>query len=230
MKVDVCIPAYNEARIIADSVRRVQNVMASRGIDAHICVVDNGSTDGTANAVVATGASVLRVDERGKGAAVISCARASQADTFCFIDADLSADPGDMSELLELIRTDACDIAIGSRLLNTHVVRRGVFRTFTSKVFNTLQRLIVGVGARDVQCGLKCMNVKGRALLATCEEKGWFFDMELLARAEKSGLRVKEVPVHWQEDRYKGRKSKLRLLRDGAGALRAMFRIRKMLR
>ena len=226
MNIELCIPAYNEAAIIAESASNVVRVLRENGRDARVTVVDNASTDETALiARSVDGVSVIAISEPGKGAAIVGAARASKAEIFGFIDADLSVDPEDAIPLVACIENDVCDIVIGSRLIDSSIVDRGMLRSISSRVFNTIRRMIVGVHAEDTQCGLKIMNARGRAILAQCNETGWFFDVEFLARAERAGLRIHEVPVHWNEHRFAGRASKLRLLRDGFGAIAAMVRI-----
>lgn len=228
--VDICIPAYNEEEVIQETCRAVLLVLRNiPGIRFQLVVVDNASTDATSlRASEVPGVSVLTIPEKGKGAAVVAAARASSADIFGFTDADLSADPRDFKKLLQAINEGA-DIAIGSRFADRKLVHRSFPRHFSSAVFNLLRKSLLGISVKDSQCGLKLMNTKGRNLLVQCEETGWFFDMELLARAERAHLLVKEIPIHWEEHRFKGRLSKLRLLTDSLGAIRAMFRIRARL-
>lgn len=223
MRVEICVPAYNEEAIIAESVKTLQGVL--KQFSSNIVVVDNASRDETAARATDAGAAVLIVRTPGKGAAVITCAQGSDADVFGFIDADLSADPAHIPTFVRMISDGDYDVVIGSRLLDTSGVRRSMFRTVSSRAFNSFRKALLGIRVHDTQCGLKVMNARGRAVLALCEERGWFFDMEFLARAEKDGLKIREVPVHWDEHRFHGRKSKLRV-RDGFGALLAMVRIR----
>ena len=228
MRTEICIPAFNEERIIAEAVQAVARAFREAGREALITVADNASTDRTAS--IAGGiprVSVLPVPVRGKGAAVIAAVRRSEADLFGFIDADLSVNPREIISFLTPLEGNECDIVIGSRLLDSTIVDRGMFRTLLSKTFNILRRMIVGVNVEDTQCGLKVMNARGKEILAKCTETGWFFDMEFLARAERAGLRIREVPIHWHEFRFPGRASKLNLLCDSVGALCAMFRIRR---
>ena len=123
-----------------------------------------------------------------------------------------------------------CDIAIGSRLLDISKVYRGMVRTISSRVFNLARKFLVGIDAEDTQCGLKIMNSRGREVLSECAETGWFFDIEFLARASRAGLRIKEVPIRWDEYRFPERASKLNHFRDSIEALRAMLRIRRNLK
>lgn len=228
MSVEICIPAFNEEQVIAKAARAVSRVLRDAKRDGIVTVSENASTDDTARvARNIKGVSVMSIPVRGKGAAVIAAARRSRADVFGFIDADLSADPADIIPLLALVERGECDIAIGSRFIDTSIVDRGMLRTFPSKVFKVLRKLIVGIEVEDTQCGLKLMNARGRKILAGCAETGWLFDIEFLTRAERLGLRIREVPIHWQEHRFAGRESKLNHARDGVGALIAMLRIRR---
>ncbi|MEK7106931.1 MAG: glycosyltransferase [Patescibacteria group bacterium] len=230
MSIEICIPAFDEERIIAEAASAVLRVLEETGKEVVVTVADNASTDRTASiARGIKGVSVLSIPTRGKGAAVSAAARHSGADIFGFIDADLSADPTDILNLLSFVQSGGFDVAIGSRLIETTIVKRGAFRTLSSRIFNIFRKMIVGVGVEDTQCGLKLMNARGRKILASCAETGWFLDIEFLARAERAGLRIKEIPIHWNEHRFKDRKSKLALFRDSIGALRAMLRIRKII-
>lgn len=230
--LDLCIPAYNEAEVIVQSLKAIRETTDTiPDLMVRILVADNGSTDGTTELVRALqipGVEVLSVEQRGKGAAIIHAAHHSDADFFGFIDADLSADPSGIIPLLEALHGGA-DIALGSRLLDEHTVTRSYLRTLSSKAFNLARTLMLGISVADTQCGLKLMNTHGRSLLRTCTESGWFLDLELLARAERAGHSLKELPVSWNEYRFPSRVSKLRVIRDGIGAVCAMVRVRRTL-
>lgn len=230
---ELCVPAYNEAAIIQDALARIRNVLVTASmLDWRITVADNASTDGTAQRVEGMDDArirAVRIDEKGKGRAIVGVATQNSTQLFGFIDADLSADPADIVPLLAPILADEADVVVGSRLLDRRVVARGPLRTVSSRIFNYARRAIVGVSVSDSQCGLKVMNERGREVLGTCVETGWFLDIEFLAKAEHLGLRIREVPVHWNEEAFVGRVSKLRLVRDGIGAIVAMVRIRARL-
>ena len=230
MKLNLCVPAYNEEEIIGETVEALDRELSYiQNLDYKITVADNGSTDNTRSEALRgdiTRVSALAVPGKGKGLAVRYAAKESGVGLFGFIDADLSADPASITEMLPLLEKDEADIVIGSRLLDKKKVHRNFLRTLLSEVFNVLRKIILGIHVRDSQCGLKIMNDKGRNVLLKCKEDGWFFDMELLALAQKNELRVKEIPVAWEEFRYASRGSKLKVLRDGFQAIAAMFRIR----
>ena len=146
MRIEICIPAFNEERVIAEAAGAVARALRGVEREVRITVSDNASTDATARiAAGIEGVSVVSVHIRGKGAAVISAARVSTADVFGFIDADLSVDPAEIPPLLPLFEKNDCDIVIGSRLLDSTIVDRGLVRSVLSRIFNVLQKMIVGV-------------------------------------------------------------------------------------
>jgi glycosyltransferase involved in cell wall biosynthesis len=229
MRIDVVIPAYNEEAIIAETAREVTEALKALPYESHVVVADNGSTDETAIRAVEAGVSVLAVPTKGKGAALVYAAQNSSAPLFAFIDADLSAHPSEIPRLITTLEQKSADIVIGSRLSDESTVNRSFLRTLSSRIFNLLRHLILGISVTDSQCGLKLMNERGRQLLAECKETGWFVDLELLARAERAGLVIHEVPVAWEEFRYANRPSKLNVVTDGIKAVEAMWRIRQRL-
>ena len=228
MKITVCVPAYNEANIIERTLRTIKDFCQTQPQhDWKIVVANNKSTDDTTRcAKRVSDVSVIEVGVRGKGAAVREAARQDTSDIFCFIDADLSAKPTALTELLSAL-LKGTDVAIGSRLLDTSKQQRSFLRTLSSRLFNIFRQVILGIKVSDSQCGLKAMNKKGKEILISGSESGWFFDMELLTKAERAGLVVTEIAVPWQETVYPERESKLRIFRDGWQGLLAMVRIRR---
>ena len=232
MKINLCIPAYNEAPILEET---LQTVCAALPRDAdlawHIIVVDNASTDGTADVVRALAlpeVSVLTIPTRGKGAAIVAgahAAHAADADIFGFIDADLSAHPRHIAELLAAV-AGGSDLAVGSRLHAASRVDRNKLRTLSSVIFNRIRKSILHIRVADTQCGLKFANRRGYVLLMRCVEHGWFFDIEWLAQAEAGQLSIQEIPISWEEHYFPNRKSKLKLVRDTCSALATLARIR----
>lgn len=226
------VPVYNEAAVIVPTLRELERVLSGvPKLRYEIIVADNGSTDGTAEVVNSAGFNnvrVILVPGRGKGRAIIHASQSFDSDVFGFCDADLSADPSSLPDMLLHIENGA-HVVVGSRLLNERLVKRAFWRTFSSKIFNIARRLILGIRVADSQCGLKLFKGTHIHLIRDSVETGWFLDMEILARAERENLTIVEVPVSWTEYRYADRKSKLKVLRDGFGALIAMVRIRRRL-
>jgi hypothetical protein len=93
------------------------------------------------------------------------------------------------------------DVAIGSRLARGASVVRGPKREFISRCYNLILRAGLGARFSDAQCGFKAIRADAaHELLPWVQDTGWFFDTELLVLAERAGLRIHEVPVHWTDD------------------------------
>jgi glycosyltransferase involved in cell wall biosynthesis len=235
------IPTRNEAPYIKDAIRRLSKSLSDLTIPWQITVADNGSSDGTQLAVNELRISNNELNDKvsviecpivgrvSKGAAITHVATAldqNHEHVFGFIDADLSADPDAIPAMVNRILEDKADIVIASRLLVTKTTNRSWIRTLSSKAFNLLADLMLHLNVEDAQCGLKIMNKKGLDIIKSCQEKGWFLDIEFLARARQDKLRIVEIPVPWIEFRYPERKSQIRHLKDGFGAFRAILRIK----
>lgn len=229
----ICIPAYNEASIIEKSIKEVVNVMARfSDVRWNILVVDNGSSDDTAEKVESLNileVSVMRLQGKGKGLAVRSAAMVCEADVFGYIDADLSASPKHIPEFVSDILDKNYQVVIGSRLLDVSRTRRDFFRSFSSRLFNFFRKRLLPFEVKDSQCGMKFMDAAALRELRACRENGWFFDIEFLARVHARGFKLLEKPIDWDEYHFVGRKSKLSMLTDGIGAFFAVLRIRRQI-
>ncbi|MHB8831230.1 MAG: glycosyltransferase [Patescibacteria group bacterium] len=232
MMFDLCVPARNEGATIQDALRRLTKSLSDLGIDWQITVAINGTTDDTAQKVLEYGNRIMALErpEAGKGAAIRLAAQNSQADIFGFIDADLSADPDMIAPMVKKILDGQADVVIGSRLADTRTTNRSWLRTMSSQFFNLMSRLILGLKVKDAQCGLKVMNSRAKNVLVNCQEEGWFLDIEFLAKMAQDGFKVVEVPVPWIEFLYTMRQSQVRMFKDGLGAIKAMWRIRRRLK
>jgi dolichyl-phosphate beta-glucosyltransferase len=228
VKYSIVIPAYNEAKTIEQAVKETERVFRSLGESFEIIVVNDGSSDETGSVVesiIRDGIPVnlIRHDKNlGKGAAVRTGVLASQGDWVLVMDSDLSVSPDDFGCFLPLL--DANDIVIGSRTDRASVIaeRQPFYRIALGKMFNALfVRGLLGLPFHDTQCGFKVYRKETKPLFQELKSVGWAFDVELLIRAQQSGLRVKEVPVVWRH----GRVSRVRL-RDAAQILKEIWRMK----
>ena len=117
------------------------------------------------------------------------------------MDVDLSTDLAALLPLVAPLLSGHSDLAIGTRLARGSRVVRGPKREIISRCYNLLLRLSLATRFSDAQCGFKAIRAdRARELLPLVEDTGWFFDTELLVLAERSGLRIHEVPVDWVDD------------------------------
>lgn len=205
VKYSIIIPAYNEGARLGSTLDRVLAYVSAERWDAEVIVVNDGSTDTTANLVVsyAQRNPVLRLLEnpgnRGKGFSVRNGMLNSKGELLLFSDADLSSPIDEAPKLFAAIASGA-DVAIGSRWLDpklqTH--RQSLLRQFYGRLFNLVLRILLGLKFKDTQCGFKAFT-RDAAMKIFPQQRieRWGFDPELLYLARRSGLKVKEVGVVW---------------------------------
>lgn len=226
--LSLVIPAYNEQARLPGLFRGLagaEGIVAEAGMElVEILIVDDGSTDETAAMLEAAAAEnpqlkpVLEFDRnRGKGAAFAAGVERARGEYVLLADVDLSTPLGELSKLAAAIRGGA-DIAIGSRAVAGAVVERGpVHRKVLGETFNGAVRLLTGLHLRDTQNGFKLFPTEAaRRLLADQTCPGFSFDVELLMRADRAGLRIAEVPILYLHDS----RSSVRVGSAGAKMLR----------
>jgi glycosyltransferase involved in cell wall biosynthesis/predicted nucleic acid-binding protein len=226
--VEVVLPVYNEERVLAASVTRLHDYLSGGFPFAfRITVADNASTDATWFVARQLAARLPRVravhlDERGRGRALRHVWSRSDADVVAYMDVDLSTGLEAFLPLVAPLLTGHSDLAIGTRLAHGAAVLRGPRRELISRCYNLLLRTLLGARFSDAQCGFKAGRTEVvRALLPAVEDQAWFFDTELLLLAERSGLRIHEVPVDWVDDPD----SRVEVLRTAIDDLRGMARV-----
>ncbi|RLC81064.1 MAG: hypothetical protein DRJ03_09950 [Chloroflexi bacterium] len=185
------IPCYNEAHFIADVVRQTQ-----QHVDITV-VVDDGSTDGTAEAAQAAGAQVIRHPTNlGPGAAARNCLQAGldrQADILVTLDGDGQHDPDEILQVIAPILAGEADLVIGSRFLGRYNNVAG-YRRFGINVITFLYNF----GARaKITDGQSCFRAYNRRALDTLRitEPGFGFSVETLVQARNAGLRIREASI-----------------------------------
>ncbi|WP_363326160.1 bifunctional glycosyltransferase family 2/GtrA family protein [uncultured Pseudokineococcus sp.] len=205
--LDLVVPVYDEQESLAPCVRRLEaHLAATFPWSYRITVVDNASRDDTWQ--VAQGLErelgtvrALHLKDKGRGRALHAAWLASDAEVLAYTDVDLSTDLAALLPLVAPLVTGHSDLAIGSRLTASSRVVRGPRREVVSRCYNLLLRGTFRVGFSDAQCGFKAVRRDvAVSLLPLVEDTGWFFDTELLLLAERSGLRIAEVPVDWVDD------------------------------
>ncbi|MEZ5118210.1 MAG: bifunctional glycosyltransferase family 2/GtrA family protein [Candidatus Nanopelagicales bacterium] len=205
--VDVVVPVYNEVADLGPSVRRLHAYLAAHlPYPFRITIADNASTDGTWGEAQRLEqdldhVAAVHLDQKGRGHALRQVWQASDAAVLAYMDVDLSTDLAAFLPLVAPLVSGHSDVAIGSRLSRTSRVVRGPKRELISRGYNTILRATLGARFSDAQCGFKAIRAdRARDLLPLVEDTGWFFDTELLVLAERSGLRIHEVPVDWTDD------------------------------
>jgi putative flippase GtrA len=205
--LDVVVPVYDEERDLGPCVRRLHaHLTEAFPYRFRITVADNASTDRTLAVAQALAAqydevSVVHLDQKGRGRALRTVWSASDAPVLAYMDVDLSTDLNALLPLVAPLISGHSDLAIGSRLSRTSRVVRGAKREIISRCYNVILRGTLRARFSDAQCGFKAIRADvAQRLLPLVEDTAWFFDTELLVLAERSGLRIHEVPVDWVDD------------------------------
>ena len=228
--LSVVIPAYNEAGRLPATLDKLQAYFAAQRLRYEIIVVDDGSSDGTAQLVASrqrqnAGLRLLRyTPNRGKGYALKQGLAAAHGDWVLMTDSDLSTPIEEAAAFLALAR-QGFDVVIGSRALadSQVVVRQAWYRQNMGRIFNLMVRLLGLSPFRDTQCGFKLFHGAvaaeiGRRLTLD----GFCCDVEMLLIAARLGCRVKEQPVHW----YNAPQSKVSPLADATKMLADLLLLR----
>jgi len=229
-ELTIVIPAHNEAVRLPITLPRLAEFVRSIPQACEVILVDDGSTDGTADlARVAAAMLPLRVlsyaPNRGKGYALRQGVAAARGAFVLICDADLSAPLAQVDVLLAQLAAGA-DVAIGSRDLPTSRLNppQPWGRRAAAAVFRTVRRQFLVPQLRDTQCGFKLFRGPvAQDVFSRCLEDGWFIDCEVLALACRLGYEVREVGITWGD--VPG--SKVRPLMTAWAAVPALLRIRR---
>jgi len=226
VRISFLVPAYNEAATIVD----VLEAVWALGFDSQIVVVDDGSTDGTAELVERWRAGkqddvvVVRQDNRGKGAAVRAGIPHVDGEIVVIQDADFEYDPADIPALIEPIRRGSADVVFGSRLSGGRPQRAYLFwhlvgNRFLSLVTNVLYNTTLS----DMETGYKAFRVDVLRSLELREDD-FGIEPEITAKVCKRKLRIYELPVAYYGRTYaEGKKI---TWRDGFKAIRVLVSVR----
>jgi len=224
------IPAYNEAARLAPTLRVIAELSASHLGECQIIVVDDGSTDSTADIARAFRAPhcdicVLSIPHRGKGFAIRHGVKVASGEIVILCDADLQDSVRQVLPLIAALR-DGADIAIGSRWLAPAYSHLGqpLYRRIASRVFNFVAGQVLKLPFTDTQCGLKTLSIDAaNQVFPLLSLNGWGYDSELIHVALTRCLQVAEVDLRFVHD-Y--RNSHFRPLTDGCATLSELFEIR----
>lgn len=228
--ISVVIPAFNEEARIVSTLKKIWDYLNEHFHKFEIIVVNDGSTDRTVPELEALSETmgnmkIVHNDKNmGKGYSVKRGVLAASGDVILISDSDLSTPIEEAEKLFEWLHR-GFDIAIGSRgLKDSHIViRQPWYREKMGKIFNILVRAIIIGGIKDTQCGFKLFrsDVANQIFLRSLI-KGFSFDIEILFLANKSGFRIKEVPMRWINSPH----SKVRILKDSLLMFTDLLRVK----
>jgi len=222
IEVSVVLPAYNEEDTIERTVAVTLDTLAAflPAGTFEVIVAEDGCDDRTPDIATRMAEEDDRVrhihsDERlGRGGALEYAFERAHGETLVYFDTDLATDMRHLEELVESVRSEEYDVATGSRWLAENRADRPAKRGIPSFGFNTMVRTVLRSDLRDHQCGFKALSRTAfEDLGPKVQDEHWFWDTELLVKAQREGYRVKEFAVDWEP---KG-DSKVDIVRDVFG-------------
>lgn len=228
--LSIIIPAYNEAARLPTTLLLLVAYLEREHLSYEIIVVNDGSSDDTAELV--NGFTKLKPEVRlinlpanqGKGAAVRTGVLRAGGERILFYDADGATPIGELPRLMNAMEMGA-DVAIGSRALASAdtKVKTYLYRMVMGRIFSAIVKILILPGIADTQCGFKMFSYPvARYLFSRQTANGWSFDVELLFLARRAGCRIAEIPVNWTN--IPG--SKVHLVKDSFKMLTDIIRFR----
>ena len=200
--LSIVVPAYNEELRIDATLRAIQCYAAAQPFRVEIIVVDDGSTDATAEVVGRfRGVRLLRVSPNGAARGTRCGTGAGRGrQVHAVTDADLSAPIEEADTLFAALESSGADTAIGSRAIRRDLigVRQPLMRDYSGRCYNLLVQRLTGLEIHDTQCGFKLFRMeRTRRAFELQRVERFGFDPELLLLIARLGGKIVEVPVHW---------------------------------
>lgn len=227
----IVIPAFNESARLPATLDALYACMNRSGWSAEVIVVNDGSTDDTAEIVRKRAHSeptlklLQNPGNRGKGYSVRHGMLAATGKYLLFTDSDLSSPIAEAEKLFAALAS-GYDIAIGSRWLDgrsSQTRPQPIYRQFFGRCFNLTTRMIMSLPFADTQCGFKAFTRKAAMdVFALQTIEGWGFDPEILFIAMEHGYKIKEITVQWAHDA----RTRMSYLRNGVQMLAELLTIR----
>ena len=225
-QISLVLPAYNEADYLSSAVEKSIQAIEEFSQSFEIIIAEDGSTDGTAERAEELAQKnpfvrhIHRDQRLGRGTALNNAFKYSRGQVIVYMDLDLATDISFLKPLVQAITFEGYDFSTGSRMLPESRAERTFSRSISSKTYNFLVRHMLGSKLRDHQCGFKAFN-RGPvlSLLDEVDATHWFWDTEILVRAQRHGFKVKEIPVEWKS----GKGTKVNLFKDSWNMFRQIM-------
>ncbi len=205
LKLSIVIPAYNEEKRIIPTLKKIIHYLSRQDYRYEIIIVDDGSTDKTADVVgnflhSQNNSCLIRIEKnRGKGYAIKEGVLRAAGQYILFFDADYSTTIEEIEKCYSAFNA-GYDMAIGSRKLEHSVVKihQPFYREFMGSVFRKIATTVLFLPLTDITCGFKCFKKEAAHTIFKKQKLNrWGFDAETLFLASKYDFKIKEIPVTW---------------------------------
>ncbi|UCC39470.1 MAG: glycosyltransferase family 2 protein [Candidatus Aminicenantes bacterium] len=234
--LSVVIPAYNESRVIVNTLREISDYLNKQAYSYEIIVIDDASTDDTKQKVLdfSRGNEKIKLlsnkHNEKKGASVKKGVLSAKGNYVTYLDADYAYPINQIDRFLNILE-DATDIVIGNRIHpdTTYIVKPSWFnyiyrRFLMSRIFNMGVRSILLKDISDSQCGIKCFQTEtAKSIFKKVTVSNFAFDVEVLYIAQKNGKKITQIPVIYN---YIDEPSSVQLFKDTFRMLKSLIQIK----
>ena len=232
-QLSILMPAYNEASVITPSVEETVATLDRFGWDYEVVVVDDGSLDGTRDALIRLARHHPRLvvtrnrENFGKGRALKKGFRATSGELVAFLDCDLDLHPSQVKILYEIMERDGADVVIGAKRHPQSRVEYAWHRRIISNTYFFLIKLLFGLPIQDTQTGLKLFRREVlEKVFPKMLVKRYAFDLELLALTHHYGYSIAQAPVVLKSTRYQHRIRLIDIVHTFWDTLAVWYRLR----
>lgn len=227
MRLSLILPIYNERHELSANFDMIyRKLQKDFGRDFEIVIAEDGSSDGSRELAKELSKRknvklTFSEKKRGRGGAIKDAVKMAKGRVIGYMDIDLAVPLGYLDEAVKAVESGK-KVVIGSRYASGSAAKRQIHRLIASKVYNSMLDAFFDLSVNDSQCGFKFWDggyIRKEA--PKIKDNHWFFDSEMIVRAEANGVKPYELPVKWKE----GKSTKVRA-KDVLYFTRAMFRLK----
>ncbi|MBQ7707969.1 MAG: glycosyltransferase family 2 protein [Lachnospiraceae bacterium] len=212
----VVMPAYNEGMHIKDNLLKASRIISGFVHNYRIIAVDDGSSDNTLTEIISASESDSKISyigykpNKGKGKAIISGVNYADADYIAFLDSDLELNPIMLKGFLKSMKEKKADIVIGSKMHKESKLEYPLMRRIMSFGYYIILKMMFRLNIKDTQTGIKLFRSQViKSLTENMLTDGYAFDIEILAKANKAGCKIIEMPIELKFKRERKEKSRI---------------------
>ena len=212
----VIMPAYNEGMHIHDNLLKASQIISGFVRNYRILVVNDGSSDSTLDEIILASRKDSKISyisykpNLGKGKAITNGVIYSNSDYIAFLDSDLELSPAMLKNFLKVMKDNNADIVIGSKLHKDSKLEYPLSRRIMSIGYYIVLKILFRLEIKDTQTGIKLFRAPViKSLTSNMLTDGYAYDIEILAKANKAGCKIIEMPIELKYKRERKEKSRI---------------------
>ncbi len=212
----VIMPAYNEGMHIHDNLLKASEIISGFVRNYRIIAVDDGSSDNTLSEIISASEADSKISyisykpNQGKGKAITNGVLYVNSDYVAFLDSDLELNPAMLKGFLKTMKEKNADIVIGSKLHKDSKLEYPLSRRIMSIGYYVVLKIMFRLDIKDTQTGIKLFRTRViKTLTENMITDGYAYDIEILAKANKAGCRILEMPIELKFKRERKEKSRI---------------------